>query len=285
MNTHTHTHTPPTPNTLLYVRVPPAALSAPRPSVHYVGAERPATATAARGMNAVLDPGGDGGTGLICFSDSAGTIMAITVDAPAPGPDEVQDAGRAFQDEVDRRRELDEWNDKYRTRFGLIGENNVDDYDPAAAAAATATDGAGPFTQEQIRRKVCDETFRWYVDRNGPQTRLNRFRDRYLEREKRYMVETMMRKKNVDRKQLDEYRDKTEASKCNQDDSVARIRQEADENYRDIVNKLLAVERAEEYVSAPITGYGGIRLGGGGTRTRVGGRARQTSGTSRLEQR
>lgn len=135
-------------------------MSAPHPSIHYVGAKQMAFAG---GMNEVLDYGKNE---LICFSDSAGMIMAVTVDAAVPGPGEVQEVGRVFQKEVDWRTELDEWNDKYKAQFGSIGENNVDDYSPAAVSAPNADKAAAlqqprpTLTQEQIKRKICDETFK-----------------------------------------------------------------------------------------------------------------------------
>lgn len=150
--------------------VSPTALSAPRPPAHYVGSER---ATFAGGANEVLDYRKNE---LICFSDSAGTIMAIAVDAAAPGPGEVLEVGRVFQKEVDWRTELDEWNDKYKAQFGSIGENNVDDYIPAAAAAVSTLDAKEAaaaaavqrprptLTHDQIKRKICDETFKWVYE-------------------------------------------------------------------------------------------------------------------------
>lgn len=86
------------------------------------------------------------------------------------------------------------------------------------------------------------------MNRSGPQTRLGKMREKYLEREKQYMIDAMMKKKNVDEKQLKEYFEGIEAKKYDEDD-MAKIRLEADETYKDIVNKLMAAERTEEYVS------------------------------------
>lgn len=137
------------------------ALSAPHPSINFIDAER---LVFAEGLNEMMDYRKNE---LICFSDSAGTIMVITMDAVAPKADEIREVGRMFQKEVDRRRELDEWNEKYKIRFGSIGENNVDDYNlienPATIPTSEISTAAQPgptLTQEQIRRKICDETFK-----------------------------------------------------------------------------------------------------------------------------
>lgn len=75
-------------------------------------------------------------------------------------------------------------------------------------------------------------------------------RERYAEREKQYMIETLMKKKNVSQKQLEEHFKRIEG-KNNADDDMSNIRFEADETYRDIVNKLLDSEMhtAEKYAS------------------------------------
>lgn len=58
-----------------------------------------------------------------------------------------------------------------------------------------------------------------------------------------------MKKKNVSQKQLEEHFKRIEG-KNNADDDMSNIRFEADETYRDIVNKLLHSEMhtAEKYV-------------------------------------
>jgi len=72
-------------------------------------------------------------------------------------------------------------------------------------------------------------------------------RDKYLQREKLHMIEAMMKKKNVDQKQLEEYFKGVEENKYNKDD-ITNMKFEADESYRDIVNKILATEKTEEHV-------------------------------------
>lgn len=75
-------------------------------------------------------------------------------------------------------------------------------------------------------------------------------KEAYLEREKRYMVESMMKKKNVSLKHLEEYCNVEAEVKMKYDESqLQKIRIEADETYRDIVNKLLTAERMDEYVN------------------------------------
>lgn len=73
-------------------------------------------------------------------------------------------------------------------------------------------------------------------------------REKFSEREKRHMIETMMKKKNVSQQQLDEYIKSIEM-KTFDGSHVNKIRFQADETYRHIINKLLAVEQTEEYVS------------------------------------
>jgi len=73
-------------------------------------------------------------------------------------------------------------------------------------------------------------------------------KEEYMEREKRYMIETMMKKKNVDQKQMEEYFKRIEANKCDED-GITKIQLEADETYNDVINKLLATEHNDEYVS------------------------------------
>jgi len=89
--------------------------------------------------------------------------------------------------------------------------------------------------------------FSWCFSRKEPQTRLGKMRDKYLQREKRHMIEAMMKKKNVDQKQLEEYFKGVEENKYNKDD-IANMKFEADESYRDIVDKILATENIEEHV-------------------------------------
>lgn len=47
--------------------------------------------------------------------------------------------------------------------------------------------------------------FRWYIKRNGPNTRVGKMREKFLEREKQYMIDTFMKKKNIDVKKIEKY--------------------------------------------------------------------------------
>jgi len=80
---------------------------------------------------------------------------------------EIEDVRNMFRNEVNRRKELDEWNDKYKERFGAMGENNVDDnYSPrddelsTPDTIPTKNDMLG-MTQEQISRRICEENFKY----------------------------------------------------------------------------------------------------------------------------
>lgn len=69
-----------------------------------------------------------------------------------------------------------------------------------------------------------------------------------MEREKLHMVEALMKKKNVDEKELREYLKEIEGGKFDEDEIQIKI--EDDETYTDIVNKLLFGENTtEEYVN------------------------------------
>jgi hypothetical protein len=61
------------------------------------------------------------------------------------------------------------------------------------------------------------------------------------------MIEAMMKKKNIDQKQLEEYFKGIEENKYDKDD-ITNIKFEANESYRDIVNKILSAEQTKEYV-------------------------------------
>lgn len=90
--------------------------------------------------------------------------------------------------------------------------------------------------------------FSWYINRRGPQTRLGKMKTKYLEGEKRYMVEAMMSKSNVSQKELDKYSKGLNDTSDSKAEEIAMIRSEADKKYRDIINKLLAAEHTDEHV-------------------------------------
>jgi len=71
----------------------------------------------------------------------------------------------------------------------------------------------------------------------------------YAERETRYMIETMMKKKNVDQKQLEEYVKESEGKKYDEG-KITKIRFNHNETRNiDIENILLAEEHSGEYVN------------------------------------
>lgn len=135
-----------------------AALSTPRPSIHYIGREQ---LKFAEGLNEIMNYNKHE---LISFSDSTGAIMMVTVDAIILEQSEIEDIGRVFQKEVDWRKELDAWNEKYKLEYGSIGENNMDDrsYRPSEIPTMVQMEKrqSTTMTQEQIKRQVCEETFR-----------------------------------------------------------------------------------------------------------------------------
>jgi len=72
--------------------------------------------------------------------------------------------------------------------------------------------------------------------------------DEYIQREKRHMVETMMKKKHISQKQFDEYYDGIMNKSSNKTEEISIIRSEADKKYSEIINKLLATDHRGEYV-------------------------------------
>lgn len=74
-------------------------------------------------------------------------------------------------------------------------------------------------------------------------------RGEYAEREKRYMIKTMMKKKNVDQKQLEEYLKGSDGKEYDED-RITKMRFASDETHIiDIENILLAEEHSGEYVN------------------------------------
>lgn len=104
---------------------------------------------------------------------------------------------------------------------------------------------------------ISNENYRWYLNRTGPQTRLDKMKQKYMEREKRYMVEMMLKKKKIDKKKLKncyEIKKDIKPEKYDQE-YLSKIRSEADDRFEDIVNQLLSAKRrkAKEYVSSFFT--------------------------------
>lgn len=88
--------------------------------------------------------------------------------------------------------------------------------------------------------------FRWYF--NKVKTRLGKLKEGYILREKRRMKEATIKKKNVTESELKAFYEELEGENYDKNE-IAKIKNEADETYVDIVNKLLAAEDIEEYVN------------------------------------
>lgn len=103
---------------------------------------------------------------IICFSDSAGTVMVMTIRATILKPNEIEEVGSRFQKELDWLTELDDWNDMYKRIFGPLGEYDVDDHDYKAMQSdeelhAVESELIQPIlSQNQIKKTICDETFK-----------------------------------------------------------------------------------------------------------------------------
>jgi len=91
--------------------------------------------------------------------------------------------------------------------------------------------------------------YRWYLNRKGPETRSGKMRDEYLQKEAQYRVNIMMKKKNVDKKQLADCLKGTKEKDDDDENDLKKIRLEANETYKDVKKKLLAAEQNKEYVS------------------------------------
>lgn len=101
---------------------------------------------------------------IICFSDSAGTVMVMTVRASVLKPNEIEQLGLLFQKELDWLTGLDAWNDRYKKEFGPSGEYDVDDHD-YKSMQLDEHEVNGEFiqpilSQDQIKKTICDETFK-----------------------------------------------------------------------------------------------------------------------------
>uniref|UniRef100_A0A2S2R2B2 WD repeat-containing protein 63 n=1 Tax=Sipha flava TaxID=143950 RepID=A0A2S2R2B2_9HEMI len=218
------------------------SLSTPLSSIHFIDAEQ---LKFSEGINELLNYNKNE---LIGFSDSNGMIWMITISATILEKNKIEEVGNIFQKEIDRRRELDAWNIKYKEEYGPVEENEVDD---------SHCESTEPFEQilenddvkllpksKSIKRQICHETIKWYLNRCGSKSRLTR--EKFTEREKRHMIETLMQKKNVNQQQLDEYIRNNEM-KTSDESNVKKIRFKSDETYKHIVNKLLAAEETKEY--------------------------------------
>ncbi|CAH1731486.1 unnamed protein product [Aphis gossypii] len=222
-----------------------ATLSAPYSPIHFIDTKR---LIFNEGIHEVLNYKKNE---LISFSDASGTIMMMTTDAVVMESNTIEEVGRVFQKEVVWRKELDAWNSKCKEEFRSMAENdeNIRDYRKIKSHVPDSvhSDNIQPtLSQEQIKKNF-DEIYNWCLNRKGPQTRLGKMRDKYLQRERRHMIEAMMKKKNIDQKQLEEYFKAIEDNKYDKDD-ITNMKFEANESYRDIVNKILSAEQTKEYM-------------------------------------
>lgn len=89
----------------------------------------------------------------------------ITVEAMSVKSTDIEEVGHVFQREVDWRRELDVWNEKYKERFGSLDEKNIDDNKSTKKlqipASVSTQDGRTTVTLTQMKRKIYDETFKY----------------------------------------------------------------------------------------------------------------------------
>lgn len=91
--------------------------------------------------------------------------MMMTTDAVVMESNTIEEVGRAFQKEVVWRKELDAWNSKCKEEFRSMAENdeNGRDYRKIKLHAPNSvhSDTIQPkLSQEQIKRKIFDETFK-----------------------------------------------------------------------------------------------------------------------------
>jgi hypothetical protein len=135
-----------------------AALSTPLSSIHFIDAEQ---LKFSEGINELLNYNKNE---LIGFSDSNGMIWMITISATILEKNKIEEVGNIFQKEIDRRRELDAWNIKYKEEYGPVEENEVDD---------SHCESTEPFEQisenddvkllpksKSIKRQICHETIK-----------------------------------------------------------------------------------------------------------------------------
>lgn len=106
---------------------------------------------------------------LISFSDFTGTIIMITIDATALKSNEIEEVRCMFQDEVNRRKELDEWNNKYKEQLETLGNDyhnvngnyNPKDEEVTVLAPPLAKNELLCLTEEKIMRDICNTHFKY----------------------------------------------------------------------------------------------------------------------------
>ncbi|XP_050436301.1 uncharacterized protein LOC126843044 [Adelges cooleyi] len=222
-------------------------LSAPNPLVHFLNATR---CESSNETSELIDFNKNE---FIGFADFAGTVRLFSMNANVSDLRKIKEVGHLFHKESERRRELDLWNERYKEQFGSKGENDFDDCESVEIRKPPTVHiekQSEQLTSEQTKRKICVETFKWYFNRRGSQTRLRKMKEIHTERQRRHMLEIIMKKKNVSKKQLEEFinpvQQESERKKDFKDD-MERMRSEADKTFRDIVNKLLPSEQKVEF--------------------------------------
>lgn len=91
-------------------------------------------------------------------------IWMITIGATVLEKDQIEEVGRTFQKEIDRRRELDEWNLKYKETYGTIEDKmNGSRFEPTEQyrQIPVETEDEKPVLKsKQLKGQICDETFK-----------------------------------------------------------------------------------------------------------------------------
>ncbi|XP_050527751.1 uncharacterized protein LOC126897863 isoform X2 [Daktulosphaira vitifoliae] len=214
-------------------------LSAPNPLVHYTSKNFKFS----KDINELVDFNKNE---VICFADSFGALQLYSMEVGENDPNEIDEVDALFKKEIERKKELNNWNEKYKEIFGILGENNVDEFQSVETQMSSTLEPieekSETVTSEQNKRKICNEAFTWYLNRRGPLTHLSKMNKLYIERERRHMLDVMMAKKNINETQLEEFINpilkETERKKHIKED-MEKMRLKADKAFRDIVNKLL----------------------------------------------
>lgn len=88
----------------------------------------------------------------------------ISVDTIKLKPNECQEVGRVFQKEVDRRRELDAWNEKYKEEFETKGNNTTDNHLPTyklqVPTSIQIENVQSPLKPKQMKTQIYNEIFK-----------------------------------------------------------------------------------------------------------------------------
>lgn len=89
--------------------------------------------------------------------------MIMTIDTVILKLNEGEEVGRVFQKEVDRRRELDAWNEMYKKEFGSR-VNKIDDHPQTSELPVPSSVqieyGQPPLKPERVQVRIYDEIFK-----------------------------------------------------------------------------------------------------------------------------